>query len=104
MADSDISIDAQVRCVQRELALRGNVYKKRIAAGKMDRQDAVKEYRTMQAVVESLKSISFQKTRWLELIDRSSLVLTKCARCGSEVIILPDETAKCLSCRDATGK
>lgn len=40
----------KIRCLERELALRKNVYPKRIKAGKMSRDEANREFLTLQAI------------------------------------------------------
>lgn len=52
-----IGIDEQIRAVQREIAMRGNVFGKRVAAGRMTRAEADKEIANMQAVLETLERV-----------------------------------------------
>lgn len=52
-----IDITDQIKAVQREIAMRGNVYGKRIAAGRMTRAEADKEIANMQAVLETLERV-----------------------------------------------
>jgi hypothetical protein len=46
----DVSTEDQLKCLDRELALRRNVYARRVQEGKMSREDAAREYDTMRAV------------------------------------------------------
>jgi hypothetical protein len=52
-----ISIETQVAEVKREIAMRKQVYARRIEAGKMSRGDAAQKIETMQAVVGSLVNL-----------------------------------------------
>lgn len=49
-----ISLEDQIKCVEREIALRKRVYPRWIAAGKMTNEKANDEIARMQAVRESL--------------------------------------------------
>lgn len=51
-----ISIDEQMKCVQREIRMRENVYPKWVAAGKMSPAKAESELAMMKAVLETLKA------------------------------------------------
>lgn len=51
-----VSIEAQIECVERELAMRNRVYPRLVDAGKMSQRQADKEIEAMQAVVETLKA------------------------------------------------
>lgn len=53
----DISIDDQIKCVERELALRRVVYPRRQALGKMTETTARLETTRMEAVLETLKRV-----------------------------------------------
>lgn len=55
MNHSIITIQEQIDCVVREIKYRAWVYRKRINDGKMTKEDAIKEYETMKAVLETLK-------------------------------------------------
>lgn len=52
-----VSIEDQIKCVARELALRRNVYKGFVARGKMTQITADKEIEAMTAVIETLKAL-----------------------------------------------
>jgi hypothetical protein len=52
-----ISIDEQIAEVKREIALRVNVYKQRVAAGKMKPDDAKLHMERMLAVLDTLVRI-----------------------------------------------
>lgn len=47
----------QIRCVERELALRRNVYAKRVRSGYMPEADAQRELEQMRAVLETLHEV-----------------------------------------------
>lgn len=49
-----ITVDQQIACVRRELAMRRNVYPKWVANGRMTQQAAEKEMAGMQAVHDTL--------------------------------------------------
>jgi hypothetical protein len=51
---SDVDLEAQIAAVKRELALRGNVYPKRVASGDMRQDEADRELRNMRAVLKTL--------------------------------------------------
>lgn len=50
-----ITLDQQIACVAREIALRRNVYPKWAASGRMKQETADKELAGMEAVIETLK-------------------------------------------------
>lgn len=50
-----VLIDEQVACAKRELALRRNVYPKRVATGAMKQTEADKETARMAAIVATLE-------------------------------------------------
>lgn len=52
-----ISIEYQIACVKREIALRANVYPGHVANGKMKQEKADAETAAMKAVLESLQDI-----------------------------------------------
>jgi len=49
-----ITIDDEIRCVEREIKMRERVYPRWIAAGKMKRETAHREIDVMHSVLESL--------------------------------------------------
>lgn len=49
-----MTLDEQIKCVRREIALRTNVYTKWIASGRMDREQAEYEMECMRAVLLTL--------------------------------------------------
>ena len=51
-----ISIDDQIACVAREIAMRRRVYRKRVESFQMDGDHAEREIETMEAVLETLKA------------------------------------------------
>ena len=52
-----VPIDAQVACVDREVALRKSVYAKRVEAGKMAPEQARRELASMEAVGRTLRAV-----------------------------------------------
>lgn len=48
------TLDEQITCVRREVALRKSFYPKRIAMNRLTREQAAHETECMQAVLESL--------------------------------------------------
>jgi len=57
MAEVVVSIERQIKAVEREIALRERVYKKRVADGKMPLQQSLDEILAMRAVLETLKGV-----------------------------------------------
>ncbi len=53
-----VSISDQIACVRREIALRRNVYKKRVNAGQMQPAQARRELDAMQAVHDTLTAVA----------------------------------------------
>lgn len=52
-----VSIDDQIKCVERELAFRRRVYERRIGLGKMTRSTANREIESMEAVKATLEGV-----------------------------------------------
>jgi hypothetical protein len=52
-----VSIDDQIRCVTREIALRNRVYASRIEKRAMTEAEAERELSAMQAVLHTLQTI-----------------------------------------------
>lgn len=50
-----ITIDQQIKCVERELALRRRVYPAWVSKGRMKQADADREIETMEAVLKTVK-------------------------------------------------
>jgi hypothetical protein len=50
-----ITLDEQIACVKREVALRKNVYPKQVAGGHMTRPEAERQLLHMEAVLETLQ-------------------------------------------------
>jgi hypothetical protein len=50
-----ITLDLQLKCVAREIAMRKNVYRRRVSQGAMKQEEADRELTSMEAVYESLK-------------------------------------------------
>lgn len=53
----DISLDEQIECIQRELALRKVVYSRQVHAGRMHQRIADLEMARMGAVLETLQKL-----------------------------------------------
>lgn len=62
MADTTttVSIQDQIKCVAREVAMRKACYPKFISNGKMKPTEALHELTTMQAVLETLQDLHSQ--------------------------------------------
>jgi len=54
---SAIALERQVRCAQREVALRQRVYPGLVSRGRMAQRTADQELATMQAIVETLQGL-----------------------------------------------
>ena len=52
-----VDLTEQIRCVQREIAMRQNVYPRRVSSGHMSQKLADLEIARMQAVLETLKGL-----------------------------------------------
>jgi hypothetical protein len=57
----DISIQAQIQCVERELRMRLRVYPHWVADGRMRRTTAEREIARMEAVLATLRSLGQQE-------------------------------------------
>lgn len=55
------TLEAQIVCVRRELAMRKNVYPKWVASGRMKPEAADHEINCMQAVHDTLSALRDQK-------------------------------------------
>lgn len=62
MADNTVavSLQDQIKCVAREVAMRKACYPKFISNGKMRPTEALRELTTMQAVLETLQNLHNQ--------------------------------------------
>jgi hypothetical protein len=54
MADPLVTLDEQLKCVRRELALRRSAYPKWVKAGRMKAAEADREIQAMEAVLGTL--------------------------------------------------
>jgi len=54
---AEIPLEAQIKCVERELTYRRRVYARRISAGRMSEIFADQQMKLMQAVLETLKGL-----------------------------------------------
>lgn len=61
-APEQVSIERQIKCVQRELKLRRRVYPNRIETGRMSPAYAMEEIAVMRAVLATLEAVQ-QKER-----------------------------------------
>jgi hypothetical protein len=52
-----VTLEHQIACVAREIALREAAYPKWVASGRMKREVAERELARMKAVIETLKSV-----------------------------------------------
>lgn len=57
------SLDDQIRCVEREIAMRERVYPKLIKGGRMKQATADQEYLTMKAVLRTLVILEEDRKR-----------------------------------------
>lgn len=56
-----LSLDAQITCIERELALRRRVYPRLVAKGTMDQDLATHEIRVMEDVLATLQGLCPQR-------------------------------------------
>jgi hypothetical protein len=52
-----LTLDDQIRCVEREIVMRKAVYPRRVVDGKMSQEKARHELAAMQAVLETLRGV-----------------------------------------------
>lgn len=52
-----VSVEDMITAVRRELALRKNVYRRRVSEGRMKPEEAAREYATMLAVMLTLRDV-----------------------------------------------
>lgn len=57
-----MSLDEQIACVKREIAMRERVYPRFIESGKLKQQKADREIEAMKAVLETLTVLASQET------------------------------------------
>ncbi len=53
-----VPLAVQIACVRREIALRRNVYRRRVLAGQMRPEEARRELDAMQAVLDTLMALA----------------------------------------------
>lgn len=103
MNDTPITIEQQIACVRRELALRKNVYPGFVARGKMTQAGADYQIAAMQSVHDTLTAIQAGETD----ATAQALALCQCGhRRGLHIEAEPvcmDERCPCIMFRD-TGK
>lgn len=56
-----ITLEQQIACARREVALRRNVYPKWIAKGRLSKEKAEQEIATMDAIVFTLRQLEEQR-------------------------------------------
>ncbi|WP_290494460.1 hypothetical protein [Hyphomonas sp. UBA4494] len=56
-APRQISLDRQIECATREVAMRKKVYARRVADNRMPQAKADNEIATMEAIVETLRGL-----------------------------------------------
>ena len=54
---AEIPLEAQIKCVQREITFRKRVYARRISNGRMSEIFADQQIKLMEAVLETLKGL-----------------------------------------------
>ena len=59
--DAPVPIAAQIKCVEREIAMRLRVYKRRVDNGQMKQEEADQELRTMRAVLATLRDVEAKR-------------------------------------------
>ncbi|MDQ3562704.1 MAG: hypothetical protein M3436_00715 [Pseudomonadota bacterium] len=69
---SDITLDEQLTCVRREIAMRQRVYPKWVTLGKLSAVKADHELLCMQAVLETLLRVQGIEKDYLEAKNRLS--------------------------------
>ncbi|WP_439579465.1 hypothetical protein [Elioraea sp.] len=52
-----VSIERQIACVEREIALRRRAYPRWVQAGRMTQRDADREFAEMEAVLATLRGL-----------------------------------------------
>lgn len=58
---AEIPLEAQIKCVEREITFRRRVYARRISAGRMSEVFADQQIKLMEAVLETLKGLREEK-------------------------------------------
>ena len=53
-----VTLDDQISCVRRELAMRQHVYARQVSSGKMSQQESDREMAKMEGVLETLMSVA----------------------------------------------
>lgn len=87
-----VSLEEQIRCVERELKMRGRVYTDRVDRKRMSPQEADREIEAMTAVLGTLK-VCEQLAKCLDDAPRI-FAHPRSALEGSKVIQVTDELAK----------
>jgi hypothetical protein len=70
-----VPIEEQITCVKREIAMRNNVYPRRVASGKMKQIQADYEVQRMEAVLRTLEVVRRQMVGEEQGKHGASLVL-----------------------------
>ncbi|WP_291990909.1 hypothetical protein [Luteitalea sp.] len=64
-----VTLDEQIKCVKREIAMRERVYPQWVRAGRMHQDEADTELRRMRAVLATLKSLPPSEAAQRALFD-----------------------------------
>lgn len=67
-----VSIDTQIKCAKRELAMRRNVYPKWVAYGKMNQTSADAEIAAMAAIVSTLERLKQKEPVQMDLLNQGT--------------------------------
>lgn len=73
-----MSLDDQISCVAREIALRVSVYPKFVASGRMKQEAADRELARMKAVIETLKAARADPSSAAALVAQYRAALEQC--------------------------
>jgi len=69
MDEGKITIDDQIKCAERELAMRKRVYPRWITAKKMSEEKANREIAVMESIIKTLKAVKkIENGQLLELL------------------------------------
>ena len=84
-----VSLDDQIRCLKREIAMRKNVYPKWLASGRMSRKEADREIDAMTAALHTLFAVKRLRETMMKHRGEGVWCRTDCgevleatARCG----------------------
>ena len=86
---SEVTLERQLKCVAREIAMRRNVFRKRIARGDMRQDEAGEEIAAMEAVYATLQDVA----RLGAALVQSQADLAEAKRLGSALLDAMHERA-----------